>query len=263
MAAHISGPLYHERMGRKGPVMAFVHPNPMDQSCWIFQMAQMSTWFRCIAVDLPGYGRSPTATAGLTMKDVAQACWEAIDDALPGESAVLVGCSIGSALVPHMYHLRPERTKAMVLSGTGYNPDKAFIPKRIKAYQDRGIDYRWDYTFEDFSPAFRATPMARFFADMFAERNDTSDAETIIRQFQAYQEPEAADHHSSIRCPTIILTGSEDGTHPSSFALKARIPGCEMKILHGAGHACQIEQPWLFNSLMVDFLKKHGLMPAP
>ena len=262
MAEHISGSLHYERMGRAGPVIAFVHPNPMDQSCWIFQMAQMSSWFRCITIDLPGYGRSPRATEGLTMKDVAQACWEAVDDAFPNESAALVGCSIGSALVPHMYHLRPERTKAMVLSGTGYNPDKAFIPRRIKAYRDRGIDYRFDYTFEDFSPAFRATPMARFFADMFVQRNDTADAETIIRQFQAYQHPEPADHHASIRCPTIILTGSEDGTHPSSFALQQRIPGCELKILHGAGHACQIEQPWLFNSLMIDFLKRHGLMPT-
>ena len=53
MAQNIDGPLYYERMGRSGPVMAFVHPNPMDQSCWIFQLAQMSTWFRCIAIDVP------------------------------------------------------------------------------------------------------------------------------------------------------------------------------------------------------------------
>src|ERR1041384_6114117 len=81
MAPHIDGPLYYETTGKRGPVMAFVHPNPMDQSCWIFQLAQMSTWYRCIAIDLPGYGRSPKARAGLTMADVAQACWEAIDDA--------------------------------------------------------------------------------------------------------------------------------------------------------------------------------------
>ena len=59
MAEHIEGPLYYERMGRSGPVMAFVHPNPMDQSCWIYQMAHLSTWFRCIGIDIPGYGRSP------------------------------------------------------------------------------------------------------------------------------------------------------------------------------------------------------------
>ena len=59
MADHIDGPLYYETMGKRGPVMGFVHPNPMDQSCWIFQMAQMSTWYRCIGIDLPGYGKSP------------------------------------------------------------------------------------------------------------------------------------------------------------------------------------------------------------
>ena len=36
MADHIDGPLYYEKLGKSGPVMAFVHPNPMDQSCWIF-----------------------------------------------------------------------------------------------------------------------------------------------------------------------------------------------------------------------------------
>ena len=39
MVEHIDGSLYYETMGKSGPVMAFVHPNPMDQSCWIFQTA--------------------------------------------------------------------------------------------------------------------------------------------------------------------------------------------------------------------------------
>jgi pimeloyl-ACP methyl ester carboxylesterase len=259
MADHIDGPLYYECMGRTGPVMAFVHPNPMDQSCWIFQMAHMSTWFRCIAIDIPGYGRSPKARDGLTMKDMAEACWEAIDTAFPNESAVLVGCSVGSALLPYMHHARPSKTKALIMSGTGHAPGKEFVARRIKNYRERGIHYRWDYTFEDLSPAFRQTSLATYFADMFAERNSHADLDTIIRQFEALRVPEAADHFSSIKCPTTILSGSEDGTHQAAFALKELIPDCEMQILHGAGHACQIEQPWLFDRYMVDFLKSHNL----
>ena len=262
MAEHIEGSLYYERMGRSGPVMAFVHPNPMDQSCWIFQMAHMSTWYRCIAIDIPGYGRSPRAKPGLTMDDMAQACWEAVDEVAPGERAILVGCSVGSAILPYMHHQQPSRTAALVLSGTGYNPGKEFTARRIAAYRDQGIAYRWGYTFEDLSPAFRATPLAHFFADMFAERNDHADLESIILQFQALAKPDADDHHSRISCPTILLSGSEDGTHPSAAALKARIPGCEMKVLYGAGHACQIEQPWDFDRYMIEFLKKHDLFPA-
>jgi hypothetical protein len=35
-----------------------------------------------------------------------------------------------------------------------------------------------------------------------------------------------------------------------------------LKVLPGAGHACQIEQPWLFNRFMIEFLDKHGLFPG-
>ena len=250
------------RMGKSGPVMAFVHPNPMDQSCWIFQMAQMSTWYRCIAIDLPGYGKSPKARAGLVMQDIAQACWEAIDDAYPGERAILVGCSIGSSMLIWMHNHRPQQTAALIMCGTGYNPQKEFIPPRIEAYKEHGIGYRWGYTFEDFSPAFRATPMAHFFADLFADRNVFGDVDTIITQFQAYRQPEPEGHHGKIACPAIILTGSEDNTHRTAFALQKRIAGCEMKILYGAGHACQIEQPALFNRYMIEFLTAHGLFPG-
>jgi hypothetical protein len=56
-------------MGKTGPVMAFMRPNPMDQSCWIFQLAQMSTGYRCIAIDSPG--RSPKTRPGPTTTDMA------------------------------------------------------------------------------------------------------------------------------------------------------------------------------------------------
>jgi pimeloyl-ACP methyl ester carboxylesterase len=262
MAQHIDGPLYYERMGRRGPVMAFVHPNPMDQSCWIFQLAHMSTWFRCIAMDVPGYGRSPTSQPGLTMQDMAAACWEAIDDACPGEPAILVGCSVGSAIIVHMHHLHPDRTKALIFSGTGYTPGKEFVHRRVKSYTEQGIGFRWPYTFDVFSPSFRATPMAHFFADLFTERNSSADLQSILYQFEAHARPDLPDHHSRVACPSVILSGSEDGSHRDAHTLKDRIPGCELKVLPGAGHACQIEQPWLFNRYMLAFLRTHALFPG-
>ncbi|HEY3916657.1 MAG TPA: alpha/beta hydrolase [Stellaceae bacterium] len=266
MAAHIDGPLYYERLGRAGPVMAFVHPNPMDQSCWLYQMARFSTWYRCIAIDIPGYGRSPKATAGLSVADMAEACWEAIDDAFgkqTGEPAILVGCSVGSIILPWMHHARPEKTRALILSGTGYNPKKDFAQRRIDGYTRDGVAHRWGYTFEDLSPAFRATPLAHYFAELFTERNDTADAATIIHQFRALQQQEPEGHFERVACPTVILTGNEDTAHPSAFALQQRIPKSELRVLPGAGHACYLEQPWLFDRFMIEFLEKNGLFAAP
>lgn len=261
MAPRIQGPLYYERAGRTGPPMAFLHPNPMDQSCWMFQMAHFSTWFRCVSIDLPGYGRSPHAAAGLTMEDIAQAVWEAIDEFAAGETCIIVGCSVGAAVAPFMYHQHPGRTGAMILCGTGYTPARAFIAKRIAEYSERGIDYRWPYTLEDFSPAFRETPMAHFFADLFAERNDYADLASILHQFHALAAPLPEDHHFAIHCPTLILSGSEDAAHRSAYTLQKRIPKSILKVLPGAGHACQIEQPWLFDELLLQFLHDNGLMP--
>ena len=268
MADHILGPLYYERMGRAGRPIAFVHPNPMDQSCWIYQMGHFSTWYRCMSIDIPGYGRSPKAEPGLTRWDMAQACWEAVDDAIPdGEPPILVGCSVGSSIVPHMYHLRPERTAAVVVCGTGYAaPGTSDTgPRRIKDYSEKGVGFRWDHTFQDFSAHFRATPMAHYFATLFTERNDRADVQSIIYQFAA-PNPEDDSFYTTIGCPYLILTGSEDNAHPRSFALKEKIAGCELKVLPGAGHACQIEQPWLFDRFMLEFLERHGLFtgtPAP
>jgi len=104
--------------------------------------------------------------------------------------------------------------------------------------------------------------MAHFFADMFAERNAYADVQSIIYQFEALAQPIAEDHYARITCPTLILTGSEDASHPRAAPLQARIPKCEMKILYGAGHACHIEQPWLFDRYMLEFLKKHDLFPG-
>ena len=67
---------------------------------------------------------------------------------------------------------------------------------------------------------------------------------------------------NGIACPTIILTGSEDGTRRNAFALKARIMNCRLKVLLSAGHACKMEQPWLFDLFMIELLSKHGLFSA-
>jgi len=261
VANHIQGPLYYERMGRSGPLIAFVHPNPMDQSCWLYQMAHFSSWYRCVAIDIPGYGRSPKADPGLTMDDIAAACWEAIDDACPGEPAILFGCSTGASTVTYMHNQRPGQTRALIVCGTGYSPRKDFVPQRIRAYRERGIGYRWDYTFEDLSPAFRATPMAHYLAELFSERNGHADLDSILHQFEALGQAEPEGHHARIACPMLILTGSEDNAHQRAFDLQARVAGCELKILHGAGHACQLEQPWLFDRLAIEFLRKHALFP--
>jgi pimeloyl-ACP methyl ester carboxylesterase len=258
VAEHINGPLHWEQLGKSGRPIAFVHPNPMDHTCWLYQMAHLSTWFRCIGIDLPGYGKSPTAQKGLTMQDVAQACWEAVDE-VTDEPAIIVGESVGSNVVQHMANQRPERTLAVVVSGTGYGGDKSFTVKRRGEYSERGVAFRHDHTFQDYSAAFRASPLASYFAQIYVERNAWADADTIVEMFRALGEPDPEWLHSGIRAPMLIITGSEDNSHQTAWELQRHVRDCELVTIGGAGHSCNMERPWEWDAHFLDFLTRRGL----
>jgi pimeloyl-ACP methyl ester carboxylesterase len=258
MAAHINGPLHWEQLGKEGIPIAFVHPNPMDHTCWLYQMAHLATWYRCIGIDLPGYGKSPTAQPGLTMPDVAQACWEAVDE-VSTEPTIVVGESVGSNVALHMANLRPERTLAVVVSGAGYRATKEFAFNRMKQYGEQGVAFRYEHTFADFSPTFRDTDMARYFATIFTERNPWADATTIIEQFRALSATDPDWLFTGVKAPMLIITGSEDNSHEGAFELQRRVVGCELITMEGAGHSCNMERPWEWDAHCLDFLARHGL----
>jgi pimeloyl-ACP methyl ester carboxylesterase len=238
--------------------MVFVHPNPMDSTCWLFQTAHFSTWYRCVAVDLPGYGRSPTARAGLTMPEVAAACWEAVDRAGADGPAVLVGCSVGSSVVQHMYHLRPEATAALVLSGASYRPVKEFARKRGRAFSDQGLRYRREYAYECLSADFARNPLAEWLVTSLMERETLADLDSIVTLFEAMSEPDPAWLQADLDAPVLIVSGSRDQSHEGAFALRDRLPKVDMITLEGAGHACFLEQPWAFDQAVIAFLSSLG-----
>jgi pimeloyl-ACP methyl ester carboxylesterase len=240
--------------------MVFIHPNPTDHHVWAHQMAHFSTWCRAVGIDLPGYGRSPRALPGLSMADIATACWLAVDDVAP-EPAILVGCSVGHTTALHMAHQQPERVAGIILSGCGYHPDgKSFASKRIAQYEELGVANRRRHFLEGLSTRFAGSPLAHYFADLLVERNDTADVASIVETFRAVGRPDPEEIYDGITAPVLIITGSEDHAHSSAFDLQRRIPGTELQTIPGAGHECFLEQPWLWDEYALEFLRRHRLL---
>ena len=243
--------------------MVFVHPNPMDRSSWLFQLAHFSTWYRCIAVDLPGYGRSPSAAAGVTMEEIAAAVWEAVDRVTDRRPAVLLGCSVGSTVVRWMHHRRPAETEAAVLIGGGWRPVKDFVPRRIADYRTHGLGFRYGHTLHGFSREFAGTPLAQWFATMFVERNDTADVDTIVAMFEALGAPEPEWLPAGLHAPVLAVSGALDAGRGDIEALHERLPDSRLAVIEGAGHACHVEQPWEFDRLVLRFLRELGHAHLP
>ena len=118
MSRPIAGPLYCAELGASGRPMVFLHSTPDDHRLWLHQTAHFSAWYRTLAPDLAGYGRSPAVGAGVTLEDQAEACWQAIDR-VTSEPVILHGNSMGGGVARVMVLARPQRVAALILSGTG------------------------------------------------------------------------------------------------------------------------------------------------
>lgn len=246
--------LYASQAGVGTTGMVFLPPNPLDGSAWAFQVAHFSTWFRTLAVDLPGYGHSPRLRSPVTMAGLADAVWDAAT-AAGIDRAIVAGVSIGSALALHMRRLDPDRTIAIIMSGYGYSPEKDFAQRRIRGYRRGGLGYRRDHLREGFSPHFGTTALGSYLEGIAEDRAGLVDVASIVRLFEAHGQPDP-EGLLDVHCPALILAGSADYAIERARALHERITGSELSVIEEAGHACNLERPWDWDARALEFIRR-------
>src|SRR5262245_16449616 len=64
-----SAKVYYSVAG-EGPAFVFIHANPFDHRLWLYQVAQFSSYFKCISVDIRGYGRTEKVEKPYTLADM-------------------------------------------------------------------------------------------------------------------------------------------------------------------------------------------------
>ena len=80
------------------------------------------------------------------------------------------------------------------------------------------------------------------------------DAEGYARTCEALAAAKAADF-SKIKCPTLLITGDEDGVAPpaAAKAMAKAIKNSELLLLSGCGHWTPIEKPTEVNDALLNF----------
>jgi 3-oxoadipate enol-lactonase len=244
-----------------GPVFALLHPNPLDSWSWGYQLAHFSAWFRTVALDLPGYGESAPAPEGVTIPAIAEAVWETLASIAP-PPYIVAGVSLGARVAKEVAAAHPEGTSALILSGTrGPTGSREFAVTRRNEFAERGLAHRAAYVLELFSPEARDSEMARYFATVYEDRADLADLDSILRMYDASMVPPDPPPEVRIQCPTLVVAGSRDKAWEGSLELASAIDGAEHQTIVGAGHAPNLEQPWEYDRIVIDFLKRRGLLP--
>lgn len=109
------------RGGRPGaPRVILVHGTPGDATGWIDHLLRPSADMDVVALDRPGFGRSGPEGARPRLVDQAAAVAAILPD--DGSRAVLLGHSLGGAVVARVAADHPDRVGAVVLLAAALDP---------------------------------------------------------------------------------------------------------------------------------------------
>ena len=252
--------VYYEVSGEGFPFV-MVHANPFDHNLWMYQIAHFSTFFKVIAVDIRGYGRSDKPTTPFSLKDMA-------DDVLGVcreehvEQAILGGVSVGSGIGLLLGLDHPEMFKALVLVG-GASGGAGSIGDRIYGYTQTGVEkYHIQHLKELVASDFRETKLGKYLLNTFVERDPWLSGECIAQIFRARGGTDMTPRLGSMQVPTLVINGEYDNSLKAGQRTASLIPGAVHKILPKTGHACNIEDPAGFDEFVIEFLRVRGLMPV-
>ncbi len=252
--------LYYETYG-EGPPMVLVHANPFDHRLWTYQIARWSSFFRLVALDIRGYGRSDKPETPFTLEDMAEDVL-AVCRAERIERAIFAGVSVGSGIALLIGLDHPAMAEAIILVG-GANRGGGNIQRRIDGYTGPDLaGFQRAHIKELVAPGFPDTALGRWVVELFVEKAHTLSGASIAQIFRARAGCDMSRRLAGLRVPTLVINGAHDVSLAAGKETASLIPGAEHVEIPGTGHACNIEDPQRFDDAVIGFLARRGLWPA-
>jgi pimeloyl-ACP methyl ester carboxylesterase len=257
--------LYYEEHGRGEPLLLIMGLGASTLS-WAEQIPAFAREFRVIAFDNRGAGRSDKPdghySIALFAEDTA-----GLMDALAIDAAHVYGQSMGGFIAQELALRHPQRVRTLVLGSTSCggrhavagSPENLAIFGSINALTpqqaaEKGLPLLYS---EEFIARQRGALIERSLRE--AELRPPPDA--FGRQVQAAIRHNSFDRLADIRCPCLVITGSDDKIVPAdnSLVLTQQIPHAELAVLPDAGHGYLMEKAEESNAIVSDFLRRHRL----
>jgi pimeloyl-ACP methyl ester carboxylesterase len=241
-----------------GHPLVLLHAFPVDGRMWKNQVEALRERCRVIAVDLPGFGKSP-AGENLTIDSGAMAVHGLLKEigALP---CVLAGCSMGGYVALAFYQQCPSDVSKLVLIDTRAAGDTAEGKKK----RDEMIG-----ELDRCGPqAVVDAMMAKSLSDqtVLAQPHTVDEVRHMMQQCPAAtmrqallamrDRPDRTDLLASIAEPVQIMVGQCDQVTPLEEAKKmhAAISHATLSVIPDAAHYSPIENPQAVNDALSAFL---------
>ena len=227
--------------------------------------------FHCVAIDLPGYGKSPPLTDKTTIPDYVDLLADLIED-ISDSPVVLVGHSMGGMISISLAKKYPVLVERMILicptiSGHLSTSINLFISP-ITMMERFGLGSLLVSSVEHTIVGLTDRLMRPV---SFAKRTDISEEDyEVLRQdarrpgqgrvrfdcFHAMRENDLRGHINNVDTPTLIIWGAEDNTVPLRDAgvVADEWPQADLRIIPKAGHWPHFESPVTTRRLLAAYL---------
>lgn len=219
--------------------------------------------FTAVRIDLPGSGRSHKVEGALSIDKFVQACLRVLSSRNI-ERVHVLGHSLGTIVAAHLAAREPKIVRSLALFGPLLAPPDAARPN-IKARADkaRGEGVAGMQAIADtlVQAATSAETKAKRHAVVAYVREllMRQDPDGYARTCEALAEAQPADT-AAITCPTILVTGDEDGVAPpqSVRAMGDKIAGSQVEVLKGCGHWTPLEKADECNEILRRFYARRS-----
>lgn len=269
IAGHGGVPLHVRDVGPvDAPAILLVHGWSQHHLAWTRQIhGPLAEGFRLVAPDLRGHGASgkPPDPAAYDRSEPWGADLAAILAALALERPVLVGWSMGGWVVGDYLRLHGDRALAGV----------AFVGSPLwrapgAAARDPDVTAEGMYS-EDQAVALPAT--IAFLRACLARAPEPEDLATMtgfnmlvppaIRRAARLRPVDYRPELAALARPALLVQGEEERVcTPALFALvRAALPGAEVAMMPGSGHAPFLEDPARFDAVLSAFVLRARATP--
>ncbi len=244
----------------KTPVI-FLHAFPVAHEMWQHQVEALSDQVEVYAVDLPGFGSSPTLREDASIGAYAKAVTGFMDNQKI-EKAYFCGCSMGGYIAFELWRTAWERCAGLILCNTRAEADTEQTKKArmesIETVRSEGLN-----------PIAEGMIGKVFCETTLKEKNDVVEAVRhsilenspigVIHALQAMAaRPDYVEDLESISVPTLVIVGEDDKVTPMTAAKRMadRIPNAELVVIPEAGHYSPLENPEAVSEAVKAFLGK-------
>ncbi len=259
--------------GNGDNTIIFIHGLGSYIPAWKKNITELKKHYRCIAIDLPGYGKSSKGLYSGSMEFYADVVSEFLTK-LNIEKAVIAGHSMGGQIAMTLALKYPNIVEKLILVD----------PAGFEYFTDGQKDWFRDVMTVNL---VNLTPANVVRENIYVNFYDMpEDAEFMVTDRLALRGAKDFDKYSyavvrsvhgmvdepvysimnRIKQPTLIVFGENDNLIPNRFLNPgttkeiaeyghSQIPNSELVLIKNCGHFAQFEKPEEFNNAVINFLK--------